>query len=145
MKEASGSIPQADAILGLVPTRFKVFSGDDAMTLPLMSLGACGIISVLSNIAPREMTALASLALAGNFVAARREHRRLAPLMSALFVESNPIPVKAALAAMGMIHLAYRLPLVPLQPENRARLESVLEEFGLLAGKEKEYAPGRAH
>jgi len=139
VKEASGSVAQADEILRLVPERFLVFSGDDSLTLPLMALGACGLISVVSNVAPREMTELVSLCLGGDFQAARREHRRLSPLMQVLFIESNPIPTKAALAAMGLIHLTYRLPLVPLQPENRAKLEKVLEQLGLVAGKEKEY------
>ena len=139
VKEASANVAQADETLRLVPERFKVFSGDDALTLPLMALGACGVISVVSNVAPRQMSNFVALCLAGDFQSARREHRRLSPLMHALFIESNPIPVKAALAAMDMIHPTYRLPLVPMQPENRAKLEKVLQDFGLLASKEKEY------
>ena len=144
VKEASGSIAQADAILNMVPPEFKVFSGDDALTLPMMAIGACGVISVASNVIPRDMASFVALANSGDYDAAKREHRRLSLLMQTLFIESNPIPVKAALAAMGMIQCNYRLPLVPLQPENRVRLESVLEQYGLLAGKEKEHVPGRA-
>ncbi len=148
VKEASGNVGQIDEVLRLVPERFKVFSGDDGLTLPLMALGACGLISVVSNVVPREMTEFVSLCLAGDFIAARRVHRQLAPLMQALFYETNPIPVKAALAAMGLIQPVYRLPLVPLQPANQTKLESVLAELGLLtakdAAKEKEYVPGRA-
>jgi 4-hydroxy-tetrahydrodipicolinate synthase len=139
VKEASGNVPQADEILRLLPERFRVISGDDALTLPLMALGARGIISVISNVVPREMSQLASLCNAGDFQSARRLHRTLASLMQALFIETNPIPVKAALAAMGMIHPIYRLPLVPMHPDNHAKLENVLQAFGLLAGKEKEY------
>lgn len=145
VKEASGSIAQADEILRIVPARFKVFSGDDALTLPMMALGAAGIVSVVSNVSPDRMRSLAALCLAGDFDAARFEHRLLGPLMQALFLESNPIPVKAALAAMGLIHLAYRLPLVPMQPENFAKLEKVLDQAGLLHPKEHDHAPGRAH
>ena len=145
VKEATGSVAQGDEILKLLPEGFRVFSGDDSVTLPLMALGGCGVISVVSNVAPSEMSELASLCWTGDFQAARRLHRHLAPLMQVLFVESNPIPVKAALAAMGLIHLVYRLPLVPLHPEHRAKLEKVLQELGLLAGKEKEYVAGRAN
>ena len=145
VKEASGGVAQADEILRLVPERFRVLSGDDSLTLPLMALGACGLVSVVSNVAPREMTELVTLCRTGDFAAARRQHRRLSPLMQVLFIETNPIPVKAALAAMGLIHPVYRLPLVPLQPENRAKVEKVLQELGMLAGKEKEYVAGGAN
>lgn len=140
VKEASGNIAQVDEILRLLPERFRVLSGDDPLTLPLIALGACGLISVVSNVAPRQMTEFVSFCLAGDFQAARREHARWLPLMRALFLETNPIPVKAALAAMGMIHPVYRLPLVAMQADNRAKLEKVLQESGLLTRKEKEYA-----
>lgn len=145
VKEASGNVPQVDEILRLLPERFRVVSGDDALTLPLLSLGACGVVSVVSNVAPREMTELVALGNAGDFRAARRLHRRLAPLMQVLFVESNPIPVKAALAAMGMIHLSYRLPLVPPQPESQTKIQKVLEDLNLLPAREKAYAAGGAN
>jgi len=139
VKEASGNIPQSDEILRTLPPRFKVFSGDDPLTFALMALGACGVISVASNVVPAEMRELAALCLTGDFEAARRQHRRLFPLLQALALETNPIPVKAALAALGRIHLAYRLPLVPLQPQNQAKLDHALAAFGLAAAKEKEY------
>ncbi|HEY7680008.1 MAG TPA: 4-hydroxy-tetrahydrodipicolinate synthase [Terriglobia bacterium] len=145
VKEASGNLAQVDEILRLLPERFRVISGDDALTLPMLSLGAAGVISVVSNVAPREMTELVARANAGDFASARRIHRRLLPLMQVLFVESNPIPVKAALAEMGLIHLAYRLPLVPPQPENHARIRRVLDELGLMPAKEKAYAVGGAN
>ena len=139
VKEASGNLSRGDEVLGLLPEHFKVFSGDDSLTLPLMALGACGVISVVSNVAPREMAELASQCATGDFRAARRLHRRLASLMQVLFIESNPIPVKAALASLGLLQPIYRLPLVPMQSDHRVKLEKVLQELGLLAGKEKEY------
>ena len=145
VKEASGNVGQAGEILGLVPESFKVLSGDDALTLPLLALGACGVISVTSNVVPAEMAEMVHLCLQGDFVTARRLQRRLLPLMQALFVESNPIPVKAALAAMEQIQPVYRLPLVPMQADNRARLEKVLRDLQLLGGEEKQYAAGRAN
>jgi 4-hydroxy-tetrahydrodipicolinate synthase len=134
-KEASGSITQIAEVLSAVPEGFAVLSGDDAITLPLMALGGVGIVSVASNEAPALMAQLAELCLAGDFAAARRLNRRLLPLMQINFIESNPIPVKAALAMMGLIEETYRLPLVPMQPENRAKLQAVLESQGLLAAE----------
>ena len=144
VKEASGSIAQIAEILRRVPERFRVISGDDAMTLPIMALGVCGVISVASNVIPREMSELVSLAGRGDFRAARRLHFRLLPLMQTLFIESSPIPVKAALAALGLLQPIYRLPLVPMQPETHAKLMKVLEDLDLLAAKEKQYAAGGA-
>jgi len=147
VKEASGTVGQTEKILGMVPENFQVFSGDDAMTLPLMAIGACGVISVAANVIPGEMTAMVSLASAGDFTAARSQYRRFLPLFNALFIESNPIPVKAALALMGRIDPVYRLPLVPLHADNQAKLSQVLRNLGLLAKekeKEKEYAAGGA-
>ncbi|MBI3895453.1 MAG: 4-hydroxy-tetrahydrodipicolinate synthase [Acidobacteria bacterium] len=143
VKEASGNLTQVADILQRVPETFKVFSGDDSLTLPMMALGGCGVISVISNVVPREMTEMVSLCNRGDFLSARRVHYRLWPLMQALFIESNPIPVKAALAALGLIHPIYRLPLVPMKTENRAKLEKVLEDLSLL--KEKQYASGGAN
>ena len=140
VKEASGNLVQVADILQRVPETFKVISGDDSLTLPMMALGGCGVISVISNLLPREMSEMVSLCNRGDFPSARRIHFRLWPLMQALFIESNPIPVKAALAAMGLIHPVYRLPLVPMKAENRAKLEKVLEDLELL--KEKQYAAG---
>jgi len=131
IKEASGNIAQMSAILNAVPNDFLVLSGDDSITLPLIALGGRGIISVVSNEIPAEMTRLTKLCLEGDFSAARAVHRRYAPLMEVNFVESNPIPVKAAMAEMGLLEPVWRLPLVPPKAENRARIRGVLESLGL--------------
>jgi len=135
IKEASGSITQQMDLLAQAPPAFRVLSGDDAFTFPLMALGGKGIISVASNEIPGPMSRLAQLMLDGKIEEARRLHFELLPLMQVNFIESNPIPVKAALAMMGMVEEVYRLPLVPMKPENRSRLEKVLESQGLLASK----------
>jgi len=132
IKEASGSIVQQMEVLAAVPPGFRVLSGDDSFTFPLMALGGVGIISVISNEIPGEMTRLAHLLLEGKLAAARQLHFSLLPLMQVNFIETNPIPVKAALAMMGMIEEVYRLPLVPMKSENRAKLEKVLAAQGLL-------------
>lgn len=132
VKEASGSITQQMEVLSEVEPGFRVLSGDDSFTLPLMALGGHGIISVISNEVPRPMTHLAHLLLDGQFDEARKLHFQLLPLMQVNFIETNPIPVKAALAMMGMIEEVYRLPMCPMQPENRAKLEKVLGAQGLL-------------
>ncbi len=133
VKEASGNITQMAEVVQAVPEGFAVLSGDDAITLPLMALGGVGVISVASNEIPGWMVKLTSLCLAGDFAAARQLNRRLLPLMQANFIESNPIPVKAALAMMALIEENYRLPLAPMKPETRARLEKILDDLGLLA------------
>ena len=135
VKEASGNVAQMANILHQVPERFTVLSGDDALTLPLMALGGRGIISVVSNEIPAEMTALAQACLQGDFAAARGYYRRYLPLMNVNFVESNPIPVKAAMGLMGLLEAYWRLPLVPPAPASLAKIEKVLEESGLLAGR----------
>jgi 4-hydroxy-tetrahydrodipicolinate synthase len=132
IKEASGNVSQMAAILNAVPEDFIVLSGDDAVTLPLLSLGGRGVISVVSNEIPREMSQLTRLALQGDYPAAREIHRRYHPLMEINFVESNPIPVKAALAEMGLLKPVWRLPLVPPKAENRARIRAVLESLELV-------------
>jgi 4-hydroxy-tetrahydrodipicolinate synthase len=131
LKEASGSIAQMAAILNIVPDDFIVLSGDDAITLPLIALGGRGVISVVSNEIPAEMTGLARLALRGDISGARAVHRRYHPLMEVNFVESNPIPVKAAMAEMGLLEPVWRLPLVPPKTENLARVRDVLTSVGL--------------
>jgi 4-hydroxy-tetrahydrodipicolinate synthase len=131
IKEASGSIGQMAAILNIVPDDFIVLSGDDAITLPLIALGGLGVISVVSNEIPAEMTQLARLAAQGDFSGAREIHRRYHPLMEVNFVESNPIPVKAAMAEMGLLEPVWRLPLVPPKAESLARIHSVLATVGL--------------
>ncbi|HUI43767.1 MAG TPA: 4-hydroxy-tetrahydrodipicolinate synthase [Terriglobia bacterium] len=135
VKEASGSITQQMDVLAQVPPDFRVLSGDDAFTFPLMALGGAGVISVAANEAPGPMARLAQLMLDGRFDEARKLHFQLLPLMQVNFIESNPIPVKAALAMMGMMEEVYRLPLVPMKAENRARLERVLEAQGLVKAR----------
>ena len=132
IKEASGSISQMGAILNLVPKEFLVLSGDDSLTLPLISLGGRGLISVASNEIPGEMTRLVQSALSGDFAEARRLHFQYLSLMDINFVESNPIPVKAALAEMGLLQPVWRLPLVSPKPENLARIRAVLESLNLI-------------
>jgi len=133
VKEASGNIGQIADVCNAVPDSFLVFSGDDAVTLPIIALGGVGIISVASNEIPHEMAEMTRAALANQWDAARRLHRTYLALMQANFIESNPIPVKAVLAMMGRIEEVYRLPLCPLKKENRARLEKIASEAGLLA------------
>jgi len=132
IKEASGNMPQMAAILNTVPNEFVVLSGDDAIALPLIALGGRGVISVVSNEIPAEMARMVRLAREGRFEEAREIHRRHHPLMEINFVESNPIPVKAAMAEMGLLEAAWRLPLVPPKAENLARIRSVLETIGLI-------------
>jgi 4-hydroxy-tetrahydrodipicolinate synthase len=132
IKEASGNISQMAAILNAVPEEFLVLSGDDAITLPLIALGGVGVISVASNEIPAEMARLTQLAVQGDFRAAREIHRRFLPLMEVNFIESNPIPVKAALSEMGLLEPVWRLPLVPPRAENQARIARVLVSLGLL-------------
>jgi len=132
IKEASGSIVQQMEVLAAVDSGFAVLSGDDAFTLPLIAAGGVGVISVASNEIPGAMTRLTRLCLDGKFDEARRLNAQLLPLMQANFIETNPIPVKAALAMMGLIEEVYRLPMVPMKPENRAKLEKVLASQGLL-------------
>ncbi len=131
IKEASGNVSQMATILNAMPEDFLVLSGDDAITLPLIALGGRGVISVASNEIPTEMTALTRLALAGDFAGARQIHRRFLPLMEINFVESNPIPVKAALAEMRLLEPVWRLPLVAPKAENRARIRAVLDALNL--------------
>ena len=133
VKEASGNISQMAALFNVLPESFAVLSGDDSITLPLMALGGRGIISVASNEIPAEMSKLAAFCLEGRFAEAREIHRRFLPLMEINFVESNPGPVKAAMAAMGLIEPVYRLPMVPPQAASQAKIEKVLESLGLLA------------
>jgi 4-hydroxy-tetrahydrodipicolinate synthase len=129
IKEASGSIAQMSAILNAVPENFLVLSGDDAITLPLAALGGRGVISVVSNEIPAEMARLTRLAVAGDFASARELHRRFLPLMEINFVESNPGPVKAAMAEMGLLEAVWRLPLVAPGEANQTRIRGVLESL----------------
>jgi 4-hydroxy-tetrahydrodipicolinate synthase len=133
VKEASGNISQMAAVCHHMPERFDVLSGDDAITLPLIALGGRGLVSVASNEIPAEMTRLVQVALAGDFAGARALQRAWLPLMEVNFIESNPIPVKAAMAMMGLLEPVYRLPMVPPLEHNHAKVEAVLKSSGLLA------------
>jgi 4-hydroxy-tetrahydrodipicolinate synthase len=130
IKEATGSIDRTNELLERMPNLI-VLSGDDSLTLPLMSVGARGVISVLANVLPSETQALCAAALAGDLTSAQERHRRLYPLAKNLFVETNPIPVKYALARMGRIADEIRLPLTPLSFAGRGKLDPVLDAFGL--------------
>ncbi len=145
IKEASGNVSQMAAILNLVPDNFIVLSGDDAITLPLIALGGRGVISVVSNEIPAEMAQLARLAVQGDFQRAREIHRRFHALMEINCVESNPIPVKAAMVEMGLLEPVWRLPLVPPKAENLARIRSVLEALGLVPRASVAPTPERVH
>ncbi len=132
VKEASGNFAQMCEICRAVPESFIVLSGDDALTLPLMAVGGRGIISVASNEAPEAMVRMVELAERDEFAAARRLHAQLMPLMSINFIESNPVPVKCAMASMGLIDETYRLPMVPPRPASRERILAVLDAMDLM-------------
>jgi 4-hydroxy-tetrahydrodipicolinate synthase len=132
VKEASGNIAQMASIFQSVPESFAVLSGDDAITLPLIALGGVGVISVVSNEVPYAMARLTSLCLEGDFPGAREMQHRLLSLMDVNFIESNPGPVKAALALMSLIEPVYRLPVVPPKPESIKKIERVLLDLGLI-------------
>ena len=132
VKEASGDLGQIASILAHLPETFTVLSGDDALALPTMALGGKGLISVVSNEIPAEMTELVRLCLQNNFDRARHLQRRFLPLMEVNFIESSPIPVKAAMAAMGLLEPVWRLPLCPPRPENEEKIRGVLECLGLV-------------
>jgi len=133
VKEASGNITQIAEVCHAVPEHFLVFSGDDAITLPVIALGGVGIISVASNEIPREMTELTRAALNNDWATARALQKKYLPLMQANFIESNPLPVKAVLAMMGKIEEVYRLPLLPMRRDTRSKLQRVATEVGLVA------------
>ncbi len=134
LKEASGNISQMASILARVPESFAVLSGDDAVTLPLISLGGQGVISVASNEIPGDFAKLTHLALNGDFAGARRLQKRFQPLLEINFVETSPGPVKFAMARMGLLEPVWRLPLVAPQKESQQKIEAVLENAGLLSG-----------
>jgi 4-hydroxy-tetrahydrodipicolinate synthase len=132
VKEASGNISQMASILDIVPEKFIVLSGDDGITLPLLALGGKGLISVVSNEIPGEMTRLVQLALANDFAGAREVQRRFFKLMEVNFIETNPTPVKAGMALMGLCDPSCRLPMVPVKPENLSKIRGVLDSLGML-------------
>ena len=131
VKEASGNISQIAEVCNAVPDTFLVFSGDDAITLPVIALGGVGIISVASNEIPHEMSEMTRATLANDWTTARQIHRKYLALMQTNFIESNPLPVKAVLAMMGKIEEVYRLPLLPMRRDTRAKLQKVATEAGL--------------
>lgn len=136
IKEATGNLCQASEILESCPPRFGLLSGDDLTAFPLMALGGCGVISVTSNIAPAKVTAMSNAAISGDMAKARELHHALYPLSRAMFMVSNPIPVKTALAMMGKMTGDMRLPLWPMAGEQKAQLEKVLLECGVLPAVE---------
>jgi 4-hydroxy-tetrahydrodipicolinate synthase len=132
VKEAAGSLDQVSEILSLTPPSFTVMSGDDSLTLPMMAVGARGVVSVLANVAPKQTQALCDLFRDGDLKKARALHLKLFPLIKALFIETNPIPVKAALELMGLCRAEPRLPLTPLAAAARPALKEALKDSGLL-------------
>jgi len=134
VKEASGNVTQMCEICASVSDDFSVLSGDDALTLPLMAVGGRGIISVASNEIPAEMSQIVELAERGDFAAARALHQRMLPLMQVNFIESNPIPVKSAMASLGLLEEVYRLPMVPPRPASKQKIEAVLQSLGIRGG-----------
>jgi 4-hydroxy-tetrahydrodipicolinate synthase len=134
VKEASGNMTQMCEVARAVPADFIVLSGDDALTLPLMAVGGHGIISVASNEIPREMVQMVEAAERNDFAAARKTHAHILPLMQINFIEANPVPVKAAMAAMGLLEEVYRLPMVSPKADSKDRIVKVLKELDLLKG-----------
>jgi 4-hydroxy-tetrahydrodipicolinate synthase len=132
LKEATGSLDEVQEVIRLCGDRLEVYSGDDSLTLPVMAVGGAGVISVIANVLPQASAAMTAAALAGDFATARRRHYEMLPLVRALFLETNPIPVKAALSMMGYCRDELRLPLVPMSDGPRAKLRAVMQQFGLL-------------
>jgi len=129
VKEASGNMTQMCEVCNAVPERFLVLSGDDALTLPLMAIGGRGIISVASNAIPAEMSKMVERAESGDFAGARQLHRKLLPFMQVNFIESNPGPIKSAMASMGLLEEIYRLPMVTPEAASKARIAAVLQSL----------------
>jgi 4-hydroxy-tetrahydrodipicolinate synthase len=132
IKEACGNIDQITELAMKVPKSFRILSGDDGNTIPIIALGGTGLISVASNEAPKAMTRLTRAAMAGDFMSALRIQKQLYPLMRINFIETSPAPVKAALTMMGLMRENLRLPLVPVAPENREKIRSVLKDMKLI-------------
>ncbi len=133
VKEASGNISQMAKIVHEVPRNFHMLSGDDSITIPVIALGGKGIISVVSNQIPGEMTQLTRLALQGDFAGARQLQRKFLPLMEMNFIEPNPQPIKAAMAMMGLLKPVWRLPMIPPQPQTLVTIERVLSSLNMMA------------
>jgi len=132
IKEASGSITQMSDIINICDNDFAVLSGDDIFTLPLMAMGGAGVISTVSNVAPADMAGLVDAFTAGDMIRAKALHHKMSALIDALFIEVNPIPVKAALALMGKIEYEYRLPLCKMAEANFEKLKKVMVNYGLI-------------
>jgi 4-hydroxy-tetrahydrodipicolinate synthase len=132
VKEASGNIGQMAAVAHAMPERFAILCGDDAITIPLIALGGRGVVSVASNEIPAEIATLTRLAMQGDFIGARAIQRTWMPLMEVNFIESNPIPVKAAMSLMGLLEPVWRLPMTPPMPQSWSKIEAVLRSLGLL-------------
>ncbi len=132
IKEAGGSADRVSALRAALGPKFEILSGDDSLTLPFMAVGAQGVISVASNVVPREVAQMVDAFSRGQIRKASQLHAKLYPLFKDLFIETNPVPVKAALAMMGLIAEEYRLPLVPMSPANRAKLKATLKACGVL-------------
>jgi len=126
IKEASGSLDQVSRIISLCDRNFTVFSGDDSLTLPIMAVGGKGVISVVANVVPLQVAEMTESALSGNWEKARRIHLELLPIFKVLFIETNPIPVKAALSLMNLIEAEWRLPLTPPSPSSMEKIREVL-------------------
>ena len=133
IKEASGSLKQMNDVIDLCSPDFDVLSGDDGLTIPLMAIGGKGIISVASNIVPADMSAMIDAMEEGDIRKARALHQKMSPLFDILFVETNPIPVKAALSMMGRIEYEYRLPLCKMAAGNYDKLKKVMQSYGLIS------------
>ena len=129
IKEAAGSVDQISAILSLCD--INVLSGDDSLTLPMMSVGAAGVVSVAANVVPADVSAMVNAWHAGKVEEARRLHYKMMPIFKALFIETNPIPVKTALKMLGLCNGALRMPLCELRPENEKKLRETLVKYGL--------------
>jgi 4-hydroxy-tetrahydrodipicolinate synthase len=132
IKEAGGSADRVSQLRAALGPKFTILSGDDSLTLPFMSVGAHGVVSVASNVIPREVADMVRAFAAGKVAAAQRLHDRFYPLFKDLFIETNPIPVKAALAMLGLVDEEFRLPLVPMNPRNRETLRATLKACGVL-------------
>jgi len=132
VKEASGNLNQMSETRALCGKDFNLISGDDSLTLPLLAVGGCGVISVVANIIPKDVSGMVDAFINGNIEKARELHYKMLPLIKAMFIETNPIPVKTAMVMMGMIEEALRLPMCKMQDENRDKLKSALKDYGLL-------------
>lgn len=131
VKEASGSLEQM-SLTKLACPNIDLFSGDDALTLPVLSIGGVGVISVVANIVPKDVSELVKNFIEGNFAKAQELHYKLLPLVKAMFIETNPIPVKTAMAIIGMCSEEFRLPMCSMEAENKIKLKAALKNYGLI-------------